>query len=234
MAVNGKVIQALVDTGSGHTLFRESTVKRMRGDIDLRHNPPQLQGVTGAPLRILGMWKAKVGVGDHKICERYFPVLPNSYLSCDALLGCDVLSQATLVWDGPKHAIVWGGTPYIVYHIRRWKKTVSRVQSCPVELDKPHQKFIQVSLKAPVQLDPYQTKFVPVTVPEMPGSTLLMYPQPRFCHHGHPFIVNVTSEQSIYVPLVNSTRKQKTFRKGTIVASYEEVQVPPPDNVNAT
>ncbi len=104
----------------------------------------------------------------------------------------------------------------------------------PVELDKPHQKFTQVSLKAPVQLDPYQTKFVPVTVPETPESTLLMYPQPRFCHHSHPFIANVTSEQSIYVPLVNSTKKRKTFRKGTIVASYEEVKVPPSDRVNAT
>ncbi len=160
MAVNGKVIQALVDTGSSHTLFRESRVKRMGGDIDLCRNPPRLLGITGAPLRILGTWKAKVGVGDHKICERYFPVVPNSYLLCDALLGCDVLSQATLVWDEPKRAIVWGGTPCIVYHIRHRKNTVSRVQSCPVELDKPHQKFTQVSLKAPVQLDPYQTKFV--------------------------------------------------------------------------
>ncbi len=61
-----------------------------------------------------------------------------------------------------------------------------------------------------------------------------MYPQPRVCYHGHPFIVNVTSEQSIDVPLVNSTRKQKTFRKGTIVASYEEVQVPQPDSINTT
>ncbi len=89
-------------------------------------------------------------------------------------------------------------------------------------------------MKAPIQLDPYQAKFVPVKVPETPESTLLMYPQPRFCHHSHPFIVNVTGEQSIYAPLVNSTEKQKTFRKGTIVASYEEVKVPPPDRVNAT
>ncbi len=166
MAVNGKVIQALVDTGSGHTLFRESTVKRMGGDIDLRRNPPRLQGVTRAPLRILGMWKTKIGVGDLKVCERYFPVVPNSYLSCDALLGCDVLSQATLVWDGPKRAIIWGDTPYFVYHICRRKNTVSRVQSCPVELERPHQKFSQISLKTPVQLDPYQAQFVPVVVPE--------------------------------------------------------------------
>ncbi len=161
-------------------------------------------------------------------------MVPNSYLSCDALLGCDVLSQATLVWDGPKRAIVCGDTPYVVYHIRRRKNTVSRVKSCPVELNKPHQKFNQVSLKAPVQLDPYQALFIPVVVPETSESTLLVYPQPRFCHNSHPFIVNVTSEQSIYVPLDNSTKKQKTFRKGTIVVLYEEVKIPPSNSVNAT
>ncbi len=233
VAVNGKVVQALVDTSSGHTLFRESTVKRMGGEIDLCHNPLRLQSVTGTPLRILGMWKAKIGVGDHKVCERHFPVVPNSYLSCDALLGCDVLSQATLVWDGPKSAIIWGETPYIVYHIRHRKNTVSQVQSYPVELQNPHQKFSQISLKAPVQLDTYQSQFVPVVVPETQESTLLVYPQPRFCHSSHPFIVSVTSEQSIHVLLVNPTKKQRTLKKGTIVASYEEVKVPPSSNVSA-
>ncbi len=48
------------------------------------------------------------------------------------------------------------------------------------------------------------------------------------------YIVNVTNERSIYVPLTNPTRKQRTFKKGTIVASYEEVKVPPPASVNAT
>ncbi len=63
---------------------------------------------------------------------------------------------------------------------------------------------------------------------------MLVYPQPRFSHSSHPFIVNVTSEQSIYVPLANTTKKQRTLKKGTIVASYEEVKVPPSSNVNAT
>ncbi len=183
---------------------------------------------------MLGLRKARIGVGDHKVCERYFPVVPNSYLSCDALLGCDVLSQATLVWGGPRRAIIWGDTPYVVYHIHRRKNTVSRVQSCPVELESPHQKFSQISLKASIQLDPYQTQFVPVVVPETPESTLLVYPQPRFCHSSHPFIVNVTSEQSIYVPLVNPTKNHMTFKRGTIGASYEEVKVPPSSSVNAT
>ncbi len=187
MTVNGKVVQAIVDTGSGHTFFREATAKRI-GEIDLCRNPTRLQGATGTPLRILGMWKAKVGVGDHKICERYFPIAPNSYLSCD------ILGQATLIWDGQKRAKIWGDTPYTVNHIRRSKNTVMRVQSSPVELKNPHQKFSQISMEAPAQLDPYHTQFVPVSVPEPHESTLLVYPQPRFSHSSHPFIVNVTKE----------------------------------------
>ncbi len=130
-----------------------------------------------------------------------------------ALLGCDVLGQATLVWDGQKRAIIWGDTPYTVNHIRRSKNTVSRVQSRPVELKRPHQKFSQISLKAPAQLDPYHTQFVPVPVPELPESTLLVYPQPRFSKSSHSFIINVTNERSICVPLVNPTRKQRTLKK---------------------
>ncbi len=83
------------------------------------------------------------------------------------------------------------------------------------------------------RLDPYHTKFVPVSVPELPETTLLVYRQPRFSHSSHPFIVNVTNERSIYVPLANPTRKQKIIKKGTIEASYEEVKVPPPSSVNA-
>ncbi len=166
------------------------------------------------------MWKAKVGARDHQICERYFPIVPNPlYLTCDALLGCDVLGQATLVWDGEKRAIIWGDTPYTVNHIRRSKNTASRVQSSPVELKSPHQKFSQISLKAPAQLDPYHAQFVPVSVPEVCESTLLVYSQPRFSQSSHPFIVNVTNERSIHVPLANPTRKQKTLKKGTIVTS---------------
>ncbi len=127
-----------------------------------------------------------------------------------------------------------GDTPYTVNHIRCSKNSVSRVQSSPVELKSPHQKFSQISLKAPAQLDPYHTQFVPVPVPELAESTLLVYPQPRCSQSSHPFIVNVTNERFIYVPLANPTRKLKTLKKGTIVASYEEVKVPPPIIVNAT
>ncbi len=129
----------------------------------------------------------------------------------------------------------WSGgeTPYTVNYIRRSKNTVSRVQSSPVELKDPHQKFSQITLNTPARLDPYQSQFVPVPVPEQPETTLLVYPQSQFSQSNHPFLVNVTSEQSIYVTLANPTKMQKVFKRGTIVASYEEVKMPLPDRVNA-
>ncbi len=103
-----------------------------------------------------------------------------------------------------------------------------------MELKSPNQIFSQISLKAPAQLDPYHTQFLPVSVPELPEATLLVYPQLRFSQNSHPFIVNVTNGRSICVLLANPTRKQKTIKKDTIVASYEEVKVPPPISLNAT
>ncbi len=234
MAVNEKVLEAIVDTGSGHTLFKESAVKRVGGEINHRCNPPRLQCVTGAPLRILGMWKASIGIGDNKIFQRFFPIVPDNYLSCDLLLGCDVLGQAPLTWDGKTRALIWGDTPYTVNHIPRRKNKVSRVHTSPVELKNPVKEFKQINLKSPVFLDPYQTRFVPIPIQELPQTTLMVHPQSCFSHNSLPFLVNVTDENTIHVPLVNPTKAQKTFKKGTIVASYEEVDVPPPSEVRAT
>ncbi len=226
-------MEAIVDTGSSYTLIKESAAKRIGGEIDLRRNPPRLQGVTGAPLRILGMWRADIGIGNTTTCQRYLPVVPNSYLSCDVLLGCDVLSLAPLVWDGRKRAMLWGDTHYVVNHIRRQKNKVQGVKSCPVEPGKTSPNYNQINLHSPIKLDPYHTQFVPIEVRETPHTNLLVYPQPRCSQSSHPYLVQVTAEQSIYLPLANPTKKQKIFRKGTIVASYEKVEVPSPPKVNA-
>ncbi len=66
MGVSGKVLRALVDTGSEHTLIRRSAVDRLVGEINTRRALPNLQGVTGDPLRILAMTWEELGVGDKK------------------------------------------------------------------------------------------------------------------------------------------------------------------------
>ncbi len=85
------ILGAIVDTGSGYTLIRESAAKRMGSEINKRHNTPSLQGVTGSPLRVLGMVWLEIGVGGTEVHKQWFPVVPDHYFSVDVLLGCDVL-----------------------------------------------------------------------------------------------------------------------------------------------
>ncbi len=51
-----------------------------------------------------------VGVGEDHIHKQWFPVVPNSYLDADLLLGTDVLSRAPFTWNGNKNLIVWGNS----------------------------------------------------------------------------------------------------------------------------
>ncbi len=127
MAVNGKVLRAIVDTGSERTLIRRSAVDRIEGEINHRKNPPNLQGVTGDPLRLLGMTWTEIGVGDKQLSKQYLPVVPDHYLNSDLLLGCDVLGQATMTWCHSKRLLVWGGTPYVVNLVRKHRRQVERV-----------------------------------------------------------------------------------------------------------
>ncbi len=151
--------------------------------------------------------------------------MPDNYLLCDLLLGCDVLGQAPLTWDGKIRALIWGDTPYTINHIPRRQNKVSRVHTSPVELKDPVKEFKQINLKSPVFLDPYQSQFMSIPIHELPQSTLLVHPQSRFSHNSLIFLVSVTDENTIHVTLVNPTKTQKTFKKGTIVVSYEEEYV---------
>ncbi len=99
VAVNGKILGTIVDTGSGYTLIRESAAKRMGTEICKRRNTLSLQGVTRSPLRVLGMTWLEIGVGETKVHKQRFKVVPDHYFSVDLLLGCDVLCQAPLSWE---------------------------------------------------------------------------------------------------------------------------------------
>ncbi len=87
MVVNGRVVQALVDTGSGHTLIRQATALRLGGEINERRTPLNLQGVTGDPLRLLGRVLLEIGVGEQGTTKMWLPEVPDNYLGFEILLG---------------------------------------------------------------------------------------------------------------------------------------------------
>ena len=227
-------MKALVDTGSNYTLLTEKTTKRIGGVVNTRRNPPRLQGVTGSPLRILGMVNTEINIGNEKVCRRWFPVVPDSYISVDLLLGCDILNQAKFCWDATNNVMVWGDASYIVHHISRNKKNVCRVREDPVTLKENPEGCTQIHVKLPLSIGPYQSKFTPIPVKEAPDTTLIIYPQPRFFQNTKPCLVKVNEENNILLPLMNHSKKEKTYNKGTILGSYEKVEDPISLRVNAT
>ena len=122
------------------------------------------------------MFWAEIGIGDDKFCKQWYPVVPDSYLSKDLLLGCDTLGQTTFHWDGSKGVIMWNNYPYVVRHIHRDRKKVREVRTNPVELSNSSLTYSHINLLVPECLGPYQTKFASIPVKETSDTTLLVYP----------------------------------------------------------
>ncbi len=144
------------------------------------------------------MFWEEIGIGDDKVCKQWFPAVPDTYLAAYMLLGCDVLRQAQLIWNGKKRVLISGNTPYIVNHIPKQKSRVSRVKR-PVEISKLSTTFSEIHRLHHEKLPPYQTRFVSVTVNQIPGTTLVVHPKPRISHSGYPFLLQMTSENYIYI-----------------------------------
>ncbi len=94
-------------------------------------------------------------------------------------------------------------------------------------------------MKAPAQLDPYLTQFLPVSVPELPESTLLVYLQLRFSQKW-PSIHCKCHQRTVHLRSAGQSHgkteniKKRYYCSLNNAASYEEVKVPPPISVNAT
>ncbi|XP_076069574.1 uncharacterized protein LOC143041505 [Oratosquilla oratoria] len=232
--VGGQQLRALVDTGSDHTLVSEKASKMIEGELNLRRNPPRLQGVTGNPLRIIGMIKTKVNVGNAKVVTQWIPIVPDSYLATDILLGCDILNQANYHWNARKRTLCWGKVSYPFNTVKSQRGEVRQVRESPITLNGNPKHHLQVGLEAPVFLEPYQTRFITVPVREKPGTCLIVYPQASYSHNGHPYLVDVSEGSSIYVAMVNNSKKRLKYQKGTIIGSYELTRNIPPLRINVT
>lgn len=125
-------MRAVIDTGSGHTLIKESAANKIGSEINKRRNIPNLQGVTGSPLRITGMVWLEIGVGNDHVHKQWGPAVPNSYLDAELLLGTDIIGKAPFQWNGKLNEIVLGNASYVVGHIRRQKGKVEIIRSIPL------------------------------------------------------------------------------------------------------
>ena len=72
LIVNDKICTAMLDTGSNVTLIRKYTVNRLGLEVNESKYLSSLTGVTSQPLRVLGMVKLEVHIGDQEKHQQCF------------------------------------------------------------------------------------------------------------------------------------------------------------------
>ena len=90
--------------------------------------------MTEASLRVLGSAKLDFAVqGCHKVVSRWIPIVPNSYLKTNVLLGVDILGQAPLKWNHSTELIEGGDSIYLVRQIQTKSGETKQVKPQMVE-----------------------------------------------------------------------------------------------------
>ena len=186
---------------------------------------PSLTAVNGDPLKVLGMVKVEIHVGDQEICRQWISVVPDSYLQRDLLLGCDIIHRSSLTWNPREKMMIWGGTAYHVSHIRTTQTNVQRVCLSPPKSVQRDEKD-KIQLKEMVRLEPYKGKVILAEVDEQPGSSLLVYPQPRYSSQTCPMLVEVNANKEIPVLVDNPSKVYRILKSGTFVAQYDKYSGP--------
>ena len=199
--VNDSLCTGIVDTGSGATLLKKATAVRLGIDIDQGKALPRLISTNGSPLKILGMTKITVGIGNKEKYTLWVSVVPDSYLDRDLLVGCDVLSRDDLTWKAGTKEMIWGGQKYDVAHVRGAVKRIRRVN---VEHQTEPCKVIQ--LKTEEVLKPYQRKIMQVEVKHSPVAELLLTPDSKISRQIAPILVKVNDQQKGPIVLENSSK----------------------------
>ena len=180
--------------------------------------------MNGEPLKVLGMVKVEIHVGDQEVWKQWISVVPDAYLQRDLLLGCDAIQQSSLTWNPREKVMLWGGASYHVSHVR----TQSSIRRVSLSSPKNVQSKIrnQVQLKDMVRLEPHQSNVIQVKVDEQPGSILLVYPQPRYSCQTCLMLVEVSAHQTIPVLVDNLAKVYRFLKAGTLVAHYEKYSGP--------
>ena len=175
-----------------------SAMNNLQLPLNERRVVPNLQGVTGSPLRVIGSVRINLAVGFKRVITPWVPVVPDNYLTTDLLLGVDVLGYAPLKWDAPNRCVEWGDAVYPIRHKHQATnpaKSVKRVKSDRVKRNVDYPRALRVTSK--IAFPPKHNQPCYVKTKEQPGTTLLVEPYPRPRQLCFPYVVRVRGDQHI-------------------------------------
>ena len=218
---SGRLCSAILDTGSGATIISKRAVKKLGLSVDQSKALPSLVSVNGVPLKLLGMTKVSIHVGEKEVHTVWVSVVPDAYINRDILLGWDVIQRANLEWDARRKVMIWRNLAYDVAHIRNSCKSIRTIK---VKSDDPKLNLIQ--LKTKQRLEPFQSKILHVKVSATPDSQLIVWPRANFSSQTMALLVTVNEQNTVPIILSNPSRMPRSLKAGSIIAHFEPYSEP--------
>ncbi len=215
------MLETLLDTGSEMSLIKESVVQQLNLKVITGKDIPQLQGITGKKLRILGKTTTSIIVGDNQPLEVPLAIVPDHYLEPAMLLGMNALGRVTLTLDHRNKKQFWNNVTYpLKYHEHCYGKvTHIKIRSTANNKSFPAKAYVRLRKK--IKLPPFCAAMKEIAVDEAPGTTLVVDPEHKNVQTGLPLVTEVTEEKTIFLPMINNSKIHLTLHQGVFLARYE-------------
>ena len=218
------MLEAIIDTGSEVSLIQQGVVRELGLDCNLGKNIPQLYGISGQKLRVLGHTTTTIMVGNNDPLTARLVIVPDHYLQTAVLLGMNILGQITLTLDHTAGRLIWNNITYPLkyqeHHYGKVKCIMSEIT--PRDPSKPYN-YNYIRLPSQYKLRPYTTTMLELPVEEPVHTVLLINPKHANTQRGLPIITTVTSNKTIFFPVINNTKQHIKLLPGILLAQYEVV-----------
>lgn len=185
-------------------------------------NIPQLAGITGNQLQVLGTVHLNIHIGVNQVIRQLVGVVPDQFLTTDMLLGVDTLGRAPVYWDQEGSVFKWADFVYPVRHmvgVDQPSRSLTRTKVVNTAGD--HKLYVRTTGR--MVIEPCSACVQPVKVDEPTGTVLEFSNRSKWGQAQLPICAQVTAERTIYVPFINATQRAVCLKPGTVVGTYEVV-----------
>lgn len=215
------MLEALLDTGSEVSLIKENVASHLQLEKKIGKDIPQLHGISGQKLRVLGHTHTTLTVGNNTPMKVKLIIVPDHYLNAPVLLGMNILGQITLTLDHKNRQLIWNNTIYpLTFQEHYGKVNYVTCDQPNSDINKPHN-FVRLTHK--FKMPKFTATLLEIKVEEPAQTMLLVSPYHENSQRGLPFLTTVTGSQTIFFPVINISKQFKTLHPGVLLAHYDVI-----------
>ena len=223
LEVNNHVVEVLLDTGSEYSLIKRSAALFIGAKNEHPKYIPQLIGITGKKLRVLGVIHTMIRVGQDQV-KSTFAIVPDHYLESPILMGMDTLGRLSLTIDYNRGKVLLN---QISYPLRMDTQPLCKVRFVAStsyhEKDKEPVQRAYARLTRGITIKPHTSQFIPLRVDEPEDSLVLYGSEQQHTRQANNFIQTV-KDGMLWAPVSNASKVKIKINAGTIMGRYEVIK----------